>query len=342
MDNLRKRKKKNKILPLLILVGILAVLAVAYLALSSANDKREAEEAAAAAVDTTIMLAQQDYTAITELQFKTDGEWISLTQSGGKWTLTEDGKFPLDQAKAAQLGSAIASIGAMRAVEEGTAEQYGLDTPACEIHVSYGAGTTYKYAIGNRNSFNDAYYFRDDDGKFYMIASGLLTYFQVDLADLILLDTSLGMLSDGDLVSFTVTDGDRSQTFAQTATEVTAEDGTVTTAYDADVTDLYGLFCELDLLAWDDYYADSDEMASIYGIDGTKTMVLTYKKAVNVSGETNADGTTTGATTKVDATYEIRFGTSADGQTWYNPKGSTIVYTVSSDIADRILTYAGA
>ncbi len=341
MDTTPKRKKKNKALPLIILVGILAVLVVAYAALSSANDKREAEEAAAANVDTTIMLAQQDYTTITELKWKTDGDWISLTQSGGKWTLTEDGKFPLDQTKAAQLGNAIASIGAMRAVEEGSAEQYGLDNPTCEIHVSYGAGTTYKYAIGSHNSFNDAYYFRDDDGAFYMIASGLLTYFQVDLHDLILLDAGLDYMTDADLVSFTVTDGERSQTFTQTATESTAEDGTTTTVYDADVTDLYGLFCELDLLSWEDYHADADEMAAVYGIDGSKTLTLTYKKSVNVSGETTSDGSSTGTTTKVDATYEIRFGSYADGTAWYSPKGSTIVYTASADIVEQILTYAG-
>ncbi len=343
MENTPKRKKKNKAQPLLILVGILAVLTVAYAAVSSANDKREAAEAAAANVDTTIMLAQQDYTAITELKWKTDGEWISLTQSAGKWSLTEDGKFPLDQAKAAQLGNAIASIGAMRAVEEGTAAQYGLDEPACEIHVCYGPGTTYKYAIGNHNSFNDAYYFRDDDGAFYMIASGLLTYFQVDLHDLILLDTGLDYMTDADLVSFTVTDGDRNQTFTQTAAEVTAEDGTTTTIYDADMTDLYGLFCELDLLSWEDYYADADEMAASYGIDGSKTMTLTYKKSVTVGGDTATDGQnqTPTSTTKVDAAYEIRFGTSSDGTAWYSPKGSTIVYTASSDIVEQILTYAG-
>ncbi len=341
MDTKPRRKKKNKALPLFILVDVMVLLMVCYLTLSAANDKKEAEEAAAANVDTTIMLASQDYTAITELQFKTDGDWISLTQSGGKWSLTEDAKFPLDQTKAAQLGNAIASIGAIRAVEEGTAEQYGLDAPVCEIHVHYGAGTTYKYAIGNRNSFNDAYYFRDDDGKFYMIASGLLTYFQVDLDELIVLDTVPDPLSDGDIVSFTVTNGDKTHTFPQTTEEVAAEDGMTTTVYDANVTELYGMFCELDLYDWADYYADSTEMVETYGIDGTKSMVLTYKKAVNVSGETTADGTATGTTTKVDATYEIRFGNTVDGMTYYSPKNSTIVYAISSETAEYILGYAG-
>ena len=346
MQNTPKRKKKNKALPLIVLVMILAVLAAAYFALSAANDRREAEEAAAAAADTTIMLAEQDYTAITELKYRTGGnDWITLNQSGGVWTLADDPKFPLDQTTAAGMGAAIASIGAIRTVEEGTAADYGLDEPACEIHVSYGAGTTYKYAIGDRNSFNDAYYFRNDDRVFYMIASGLLTYFQTELEDMIVLDTALSSLTEDDIVGFTVTDGEKSGEYRQTAEELTAEDGTVSTVYSADVTALYDLFCELDLFSWADYYADSTEMAEVYGIDQTKSLTLTYKKSVSVSStETNADGSSasSGQTTKVDAGYVIWFGKSEEGQTYYSPKGSTIVYTAADDVVNGILAYTAA
>ncbi|MBQ3176237.1 MAG: DUF4340 domain-containing protein [Clostridia bacterium] len=341
MQNTPKRKKKNKALPLFVLVAILAVLAVAYFALSAANDKREAEEAAAAAADTTIMLAEQDYTAITELKYRTGGnDWITLNQSGGVWTLADDPKFPLNQSTAAGMGAAIASIGAIRTVEEGTAADYGLDAPACEIHVSYGAGTTYKYAIGDRNSFNNAYYFRNDDGAFYMIASGLLTYFQTDLADLIVLDTALATLTDADIVGFTVQDGDRTGEYRQTAEEVTAEDGSIGTVYSEDVTALYDLFCELDLFSWADYYADSAEMTEVYGIDQTRSLTLTYKKSVAVDAGTDAaNGQTAGQTTKVDANYVLYFGKSGDGQTYYSPKGSTIVYTAADDVVNAILAY---
>ncbi len=341
MANTQKRKKKNKVLPLFILVGVLLVLVIGYAVLSSANAKKEAEEAAAAAEDTTIMLAEMDATAITELQYRYgENDWITLTQSGGVWTWAEDAHYPLNQTTAAGLGSAIASIGAIRTVDEGEAADYGLDEPICEIHVRYGEGTTYKYAIGDRNSFNDAYYFRDDDGAFYMIASGLLTYFQTDLDDMLVLDTALATLSDGDIVSVTVTDGEKSSTYTQTATEETDEDGN-TTIYDADVTALYDRFCELDLRAWADYYADSTEMAETYGIDGTRSLTLTYKKAVSVNSGTETTASTS-QTTKVDATYTIYFGSTADGQVYYSPKGSTIVYTAAADVVDGILGELGA
>lgn len=339
MPYTKPRKKKNKTLPLIVLVGVLCGLVIAYLALSSANDKKEAEEAALAAQDTTIMLAEMDSSAITQLAYRySDNDWITLNQSGGVWTWDDDAHYPLDQTTAASLGSAIASIGAIRTVDEGEAADYGLDEPICEIHVSYGEGTTYKYAIGDRNSFNDAYYFRDDDGSFYMIASGLLTYFQTELDDMIVLDTALSTTAEGDLVSFTLADGENTATFTQTTTEVEDEDGNTTTTYDEDVTALYDLFCELNLKNYADYYADSTEMAESYGIDESCSLTLTYKKSVTVS---SSDDSSASSTTKVDANYTIYFGDTVDGQTYYSPKGSTIVYVAADDVVTEILGYLG-
>jgi len=303
------KKKKNKIVPLLVLVGIMAVLAAVYVSLSAANDRREAEEAAAANADTTIMLAEMDASTITSLSYRYgDQEFITLDQSGGAWKWSEDALFPLNQTTVASMASAIARIGAMRTVDGGEAADYGLENPTCEIRVTYNGNTTYKYAIGDYNSFAGGYYFRDDDGSFYIIASGLLPYFQKDMDDLITLDTALATTADS-VVSFTVNkDG--------VSTEVTEED-TVGTMYDQ--------FCELDLLDWVDYYADSEEMTS-YGIDGAKTLTLTYSKDVSVSSDTS------GQTTKVNAAYTIRFGDTVDGMVYYSPADSKIVYQISEDV----------
>lgn len=322
---------------MVILIGVLAGFMIAYLALSSANDKKEAEEAAAAAEDTTIMLAEMDSSAITQLAYRYgENDWITLNQKDSVWTWDDDEHYPLDQTTAASLGSAIASIGAMRSIDEGEAADYGLDEPICEIHVSYGEGTTYKYAIGDRNSFNDAYYFRDDDGSFYMIASGLLSYFQTELDDMIVLDTALSTMADSDIVSITVTNGEDSVTYTQIATEVEDEDGNTTTTYDEDVDALYDLFCELNLRNYADYYADSTEMAEVYGIDESCSLTLTYKKSVTVS---STDDSSTSSTTKVDANYIIYFGNTEDGQTYYSPKGSTIVYVAADDVVTEIIEY---
>jgi hypothetical protein len=176
-----------------------------------------------------------------------------------------------------------------------------------------------------------------------MIAEGLLSYFRIMPEDMIVLDTALSTLADADINSFTVTDGDASAEWKQTTEEVTAEDGTVSAVYSEAVTDLYSLFCELDLLSWADYHADSAEMAEVYGIDGSRSLNLIYKKSVAVnSAETTAGGQTasSGQTAKVDAGYMILFGTSADGRTYYSPRGSKIVYTAADDVVNSILAYA--
>jgi len=333
-----KRKKKNKALPLLLLIAVMCILGAAYLMLSAANDRKAAEEAAAAAESSVIMLAEFDAASITELKFRTgDNGWISLTQSGGVWSLTDDSRFPMKQTAAAELANAIVSIGAIRKVAEGAEADYGLDEPACEIHVTYHGNTTYKYAIGDHNSFNNAYYFRDDDGAFYMIAPGLLSIFQKDLDNLIVLDAALATVDTADITKFTVTNGETSREIVQAVTEAeTDTDGnTVTEASrNAEVSALYDLFCELNLLDWVDYHADSTEMAEEYGIDGSCSLRLDYKKSVELS---TAAGQA--STAKADAVYTVYFGNTEDGMTYYSPAGSSIVYAAADELVSEILVH---
>ena len=172
------KKRKNKSLPLIILVVLLIGLIVGYSVLSSANDRREAEEANKnEAENNTVIIADYDYTTATKLSYSApDADGITLLQNSGVWSYAEDANFPLNQTIAAQMASAISSIGIKTTVTEGEAADYGLDTPSHTIEISYSDGTSHTYKIGNYNSFNDGYYF-SMDGKLYMIASGLLDYF---------------------------------------------------------------------------------------------------------------------------------------------------------------------
>ena len=154
--NLQRRKKKNKALPLMILVGIMCVLAIGYAVLSAANDKAEAdrlaEEQAAAAV---IMLAELDSNQATELSYRAgEGEWITFTRSGSTWVYARDAEFPLNQETVSHMAAAISSIGATRAIEEGMDADYGLDTPAYEIHITYNG--TYVQSAFLPFTFNEA------------------------------------------------------------------------------------------------------------------------------------------------------------------------------------------
>ena len=318
-----RRKKKNKALPLLILVGIMCVLGIAYAALSAANDKAEADRLAEEeAANAVLMLAELDYTKTSELTYRCGEEdWITFRVKGGKWIYGEDETFPLNQETLSTMAAAISTIGATRAVEEGSEADYGLDNPLCEIHITYGGNTTYRYAIGDLNAFNGEYYFRNDDGKIYMIASGLLPYFQKTLNDLIVLDTPVNDINSAYLTGITVTGKDGE------SKRVTDVD---------DMSELYSLFAALNCTEWADAYADSAEMAEQYGIDQTAGITVSYKNSVDV---TDASGNV--QSTLMDTTATVYFGNAvSDGSgVYYTLPKSTIVYTAENELYAQIMEY---
>ena len=256
------KKRKNKLIPLFVLLAVFAVILFAYLALSDANDRREAEEAAAQ--DTLIPLAELDASTVTELRYKNrdlSDEWLTFTKSGDKWQAA-DPRFPLNTDRVAAMASAISNIAANRSVDGGSAAEFGLDEPAVQIEVTYNGSTTYRYAIGDKNTFNGEYYFRNDDGQIYMIAAGLLPYFQYAMEDLILLDSPVSDIQTEYIRAITVT-------------LPTGEERVFTTA--EDIAAVYDLFCEFDCTRYADYYADDAEMAE-YGITKTAGIRIDYKR----------------------------------------------------------------
>ncbi len=317
------KKRKNKLAPIFILLAVFAVILIAYLALSDANDRREAEENAAE--DTTILLAELDASTATKIRYKNrdlSGEWITFTKSGDTWQ-AEDSQFPLNTDRVASMVSAISSIAANRSVDEGSAADYGLDDPAVQIEITYNEDTTYRYAIGDKNTFNGEYYFQNDDGKFYMIASGLLPYFQYTMDDLIALDSPVSDIQTEYINAITVT-------------LPTGEERVFTT--EEDIAAVYDLFCEFDCTRYADYYADDTEMAT-YGITKSAGICIDYKKSVTVaSTETTSDGQSTQGTTLMDTTYILYTGDkSEDGSTYYyTPQKSTIVYTIEPEVLEAV------
>lgn len=316
-----KKRRKNKWMPLVALLVVFLGILAAYLYLSAANDRREAEEAAAAQ-DETILLADLDASTATELRYRyRDGsdEWIVFTKSGDTW-YAEDEHFPLNQDRVNAMVSAISSIGANRTVDEGTAEDYGLDEPIVSVEITYNGNTIYRYAIGNKNAFNGEYYFQNDDGGFYMIASGLLPYFQYTLDDLVVLDTPISDINTEYIQRIQVT------LPTKETREFTAED---------DIAALYELFCEFDCTRYAAYYADEETMAAEYGLDKTVGITIDYKKSVTVTDTSNSSET---QTTLMDASYSLYIGSAAeDAATWYyTPQKSTIVYTIEDDIIESI------
>lgn len=315
-----KTKKKNKFLPMIILLIALVVLFAAYKLLSGANERAEAEKKALLeAENADIMIAEYDYTTMTELSYQLRGmDELKFAVSGSSWIYLADEKFPLDVTKIAYMASAIAKIAVECTVDEGEPADYGLDDPAYTIRVKYSGGDEHEYRIGDYNTFNSAYYFMADGGM-YMIASGLLSYFNYTLDDLMVLDTiPYSDWSDADYINFvTVASGDESN-------KITDSEGKSA---------LVELIKYLPLTECADYYSDAEEKSS-YGLDGGASVVVNYKKAKT---STDADGNE--STTYLDTGYTLLIGNKTEGGYYVSPASSDITYIVDGETIDEILAY---
>lgn len=313
----KQRKKKNKFLPMLVLCGILAVLVIGTSVLSAANEKKAAEEAAelAASQNTSIMLAEYDAAKTVSISYSRGGEdFLTFRAVNGAWVYEGDPEFPVNQQTVGYMASALSSMAALRAVDEVDREAYGLDNPAFVIRVSYQDGVSHEYVIGNYNTFSGGYYFTMD-GDCYMIASGLLPYFDYALNDLLALDTvpAAEWADIGYVTSVTVT-----------------KDGAANTITDeAGMTAVLEKLGALSLTVCADYHADDSEKAA-YGIDGTDSISVKYKKAVTSTNEAGAQNTS-----YLETTYTFDFGAGVGG-----PAKSSMVYQFDEAVIGELLAYA--
>ncbi len=313
----RKTKKKNKFVPMLVLAGILGALVIGTSVLSSANDRKAAEEAAElAAENESIMLAEYDLSTTTSVSYSRNGEeFLTFNVVNGAWVYEADPTFPLNQEIVTYMAGALSSMAAERAVTDVDKDAYGLTDPAYVICVSYNDGTSHVYTIGNYNSFTGGYYFTMD-GNCYMIASGLIPYFDYALSDLLALDTiPVSEWQDiGYVNSVTVTrDG--------VSNQITDEAG---------MTEVVGKLGTLSLGVCEDYYADAGETAA-FGLDGSDSVTVKYKQAV-----TSTDEAGNSFTNYLETAYTFVFSDGFLG----GPAKSSIVYQLDESAVTELLAYA--
>lgn len=316
-----KTKKKNKYLPLVVLLVVLVALFAVYKALSASNERKAAEdEAAKAAENADIMIAQYDYTTMTALSYqKKGGKKLDFAVSGSSWIYLPDEHFPLDNTTVAKMAAAIAQIAVECTVDEGSASDYGLDDPEYTISVKYSGGDSHEYKIGNYNSFNSSYYFMAD-GQMYMIASGLLSYFNYTLDDLMTLDTiPASDWSDIAYVNFVAVKSGENENKIEDESGKSA---------------MLDVINSISLSDCADYYTEEGEKSN-YGLDGSFGVTVNYKKAKT---STDSDGNET--TTYLDTSYVLSIGF-AGGEYYVMPSGSSITYRLPAETAVELLSFLG-
>lgn len=337
-----KKKNLKRLITMGVLLLVLAGLIVGYFVQKDLNAKK-AEEEAAANEQTLTTVFDKGNAIVTGLAFVSEKESLSFSYVNESWVYDEDNNYPLKQESVASMADAVSKIEAVETVKDVSDDmsQYGLREPSLTVKATFSDGNEKTFTFGAVNTFNECQYLTiSGDENLYMINSDVAYPFATDL-DTLYQPESFKLLKDGvssDEVSSIVLN------ISGTVKEISDYEG---------IEKLYEEVYSLDLSTWEDYYADSEEMESVYGI-----FVGGDRITVNYTVEKDGEN---GEKVKVPSTYTIYIGadyesvdessdeTEADAETeaesepetfyFYSFDGSKVVYGAEGEIMDEIFSY---
>lgn len=328
---------------LCLLVGAVVLLLVAYFGIRGFNKNQEKKAEKEAKASEIYLTKMED---VTEIRYNIgNGEQVFVKESDSdNWEVEAQPDFPLAQTYPEQIASDFGTLKAERELKDADQlSDYGLEDPVYTVELSDSKGTTHKISIGNVTG--DTYYATVDDSQtVYTVSAAVMEDLQYSLEEMAQLD-QVPSLGSGNLVKETIT-----KAGAQTTYSADNKDDS-----EAVATVIGGLGA-LTLDTVENYTVQPEELAS-YGLDeGNRTQVdAVYSTDTDSdSGESDTDETDDGETdtTKSDSdtkksdtdksdsekTYTIYIGTQAeDGTTYVMPKGSGIVYKVTTAVCKNIL-----
>ena len=195
-------------------------------------------------------------------------------------------------------------------------------------------GKTLTYDFGDVNDFNDFQYFR---------VSGDKNVYMLDRAVSEIFNTEIKYLYKNEACPII---DDSVQADKVTSILIETKDKTNEITDEAGIKELFTPVYAMNLSTWEDYYADSTEMAEKYGIDDNSTRItITYTK---MEEATDSDGKS--ETVKVPHKYTVLLGNffeteekDEDGNPangyFYTTEGSTVVYSVLEEKVNSVLEF---
>ncbi len=318
--------KNKKVIYLAVLIAVTAAFVVAWFVMKNANDAENDKESEETETSVSIRpeVEKEDVVAI---EYTNESGTFSFERnSDGDWVYNSDANFPLNQTKPNSMATTLANLEASREIVDGDEDSFGFDNPTVTVKATYSDGSEINALIGDSNDFYDGkYYFKDvDSGKIYLVLPSVKVSFEATEKSLIKADVFPTDIDADSAISATVRD------------EVGAEN-----TFDDDelLADFLDLFNALSFSADRALYTGEKGLEE-YGItESSAKAAVSYKAEVEVDGD---DGDTDVVYT--DEVYEILFGNSFkndEGGTsyYYSVPGSTLVYTMTSDSYENIMSY---
>lgn len=326
---------------LCLLVGAVVLLLVAYFGIRGFNKNQEKKAEKEAKASEIYLTKMED---VTEIRYNIgNGEQVFVKESDSdNWEVEAQPDFPLAQTYPEQIASDFGTLKAERELKDADQlSDYGLEDPVYTVELSDSKGNTHQISIGNVTG--DMYYATVDDSQtVYTVSAAVMEDLQYSLEEMAQLD-QVPSIGSGNLVEETITKAGSQTTYSADNKDDSEAVATV-----------IGGLGALTLDTVENYTVQPEELAS-YGLDeGNRTQVdAVYSTSTDSdAGETdeaepatsdfdseNSDtGNSDSDTSGKEKTYTLYIGTQAeDGTTYVMPKGSGIVYKVTTTVCKNIL-----
>lgn len=290
---------------ILVLAGVLVVLAGCYAGLKAYNHHQEKAEEEQAEAQKVYLVKTKGLTSVSY----TDGtSEMGFLKEDGTWYYEKDREVPMDEEKIEQITGTLSALSAVRELQKpDDLSDYGLDAPAYTVTYVTEDGEEGTVEIGSMTGEN--YYAKTEaSDAVYTITDDLVYNLSFELREFVANDT-VPSISSGNLTKVTVTEGG-------TTTEYKEDD---------DITELAGGWGTLSLTDLADCHVTEDTLQN-YGLEN--------------GGQIQATAAYKDQSTGKKKEFTVHIGSAdADGANRYvMVDGSVLVYKVSSDIVDNMIT----
>lgn len=292
----------------------------------------------------SVAIASYDSGSIEAIRWIYDGNEIELTTSDGKeWAYAGDEDFPLDQDRAVDMASAVASIYAVKKVsdEPDDLARYGLEEPSLKIFVTADGEET-EFDIGAYNETSGYYYLMyTGDTALYYVDTSLYETFSVALLDLAERE-SLPEIEISDVESLEVKNGTKTLSVTYYPDGREGYDGNISYFIDGseaacDTDTIQAMIESFIQVSWDSCaaYNVTQEQLAEYGLDKpTAEFSIRYQYTVETESESGETETLEG----YDTLLIGRKTEDTENETYYAMiLAGQCVYTLSADVVKQYL-----
>lgn len=334
-----KKRKKGLIAGIFFLILLL----ILYFILRNMNQEEEKETETKK--KTVFETKEED---ITSVKAEFEGENYEFIHEGDQWFYKEDEKFPLDAELLKEKLSSVTSVDSMREIKEPeNLEDFGLKNPEVKVTIKEAEDKETVLSFGDVNEAVSGCYMmiNEDESQIYLVDSSAKNAMKFNLEDLADKE-EIPSITSTTIKKITVEEDGKTRSLIEEENEAgwtfTDENSLKQTADSSLVSQFISSFSSL---SWKSYVTYDLSDLSKYGLDNPIRITIDYQlEEDNTDSEEDNDlETSTSGEEKetkkiVEKQLVLLLGAKdSEGNYYGKQESDTCIYTLPSDIAEKLL-----